>query len=273
MLFACPKCKEKLNILDTGVARCDNGHCFDRAKAGYYNLLLGNSGGVHGDNREMVEARCAFLSRGYYEPLANTVTELLLSHTDKCCTVLDSGCGEGYYTDFIERALTHRDGESYVSAFDISRDAVKAAHRRNANVSLCVASSYDMPLADGSVDAVFNVFSPLALEETRRVLKDGGIFIMAFPGVEHLFALKRFIYDTPYKNKPEPTALSGFQLVEERHLAYEMDITGSADLQSLFMMTPYAYRTPPKAKEKIMTLDKLVCEADFHILVYQKTNK
>ena len=270
MLFVCPKCKKKLNILDTGVARCEAGHSFDRAKAGYYNLLLGNSGGVHGDNRDMVEARRAFLSRGYYEPLANTVTELVLRHTEKACALVDAGCGEGYYTDFVERALSSRDGVSRVSAFDISRDAVKLAHRRNGNISLCVASSYDMPLADGSVDAVINVFSPLALEETHRVLKKDGIFVMAFPGEMHLFSLKSAIYDTPYKNKPESAELTGFKLLESQHLEYTMEISGTEDLQSLFMMTPYAYRTPREARERISSLDKLSCEADFYVLVYKK---
>lgn len=270
MLFVCPKCKKKLNILDTGVARCDLGHSFDLAKAGYYNLLLGNSGGVHGDNREMVEARRAFLSRGYYEPLAKAITELALKHTAANSALIDAGCGEGYYTDFVERALNARDGQSHVSAFDISRDAVKLAHRRNGNISLCVASSYDMPLASGSVDAVINVFSPLALDETRRVLKKDGLFIMAFPGEMHLFALKRAIYDTPYKNKPEATELDGFELLDSRHLEYSMDIQDSQDLQSLFMMTPYAYRTPKEARAKISSLDRLSCEADFHILVYKR---
>jgi 23S rRNA (guanine745-N1)-methyltransferase len=270
MLFACPKCKKKLNILDTGVARCDAGHSFDLAKAGYYNLLLGNSGGIHGDNREMVEARRAFLSRGYYEPLANAIAELILKHAETGCRLVDAGCGEGYYTDFVERALNLRDGESHVSGFDISRDAVKAAHRRNADISLAVASSYDMPLSDGSVDLLLNVFSPLALDETRRVLKKGGIFIMVFPGQMHLFSLKCAIYDTPYKNKPEPTELADFQLVDSTHLEYNMDISDSSDLHSLFMMTPYAYRTPKEARERIMSIDRLSCEADFHVLIYKK---
>jgi 23S rRNA (guanine745-N1)-methyltransferase len=57
MIFVCPKCKEKLNICDTGAAVCPNRHSYDRAKEGYYNLLLSRGGGTHGDNAEMVEAR------------------------------------------------------------------------------------------------------------------------------------------------------------------------------------------------------------------------
>ena len=79
MDFACPKCKEKL-LLDGNTKKCINNHCFDRAKAGYYNLLLGVGGGTHGDKAEMVEARRAFLSRGYYEPLADKLAALVTDH-------------------------------------------------------------------------------------------------------------------------------------------------------------------------------------------------
>ena len=80
MHFICPKCREKLNILDTRCV-CDNGHSYDRARGGYYNLLLSNVGGVHGDNREMVLARRAFLGAGYYEPLAKFLAYQVLEHT------------------------------------------------------------------------------------------------------------------------------------------------------------------------------------------------
>ena len=107
MDFACPKCKEKL-LLEGNTKKCINNHCFDRAKAGYYNLLLGAGGGTHGDNAEMVEARRTFLSGGFYEPLADKLAASVTEHTAKFGCVLDAGCGEGYYTDKIETMLRDR---------------------------------------------------------------------------------------------------------------------------------------------------------------------
>ena len=72
MDFACPKCRAAL-LTDGNLKKCENGHSFDRARAGYYNLLLGSSGGVHGDNRDMVEARRRFLSADNYLPLARAI--------------------------------------------------------------------------------------------------------------------------------------------------------------------------------------------------------
>lgn len=269
MHFSCPNCMGKLNISDK-VALCERGHSFDRARGGYYNLLVGNTGGVHGDNKEMVLARRAFLGGGYYAPLANRIAELVATHTERGGCLLDAGAGEGYYTDTVERALFERDGVSDVSAFDISKDAVREISKKNPRISLAVAGSYHMPIADGEFDTLINTFSPLALEETSRVLKQGGIFIMAIPGEMHLFDLKQVIYDTPYKNVVADTALDGFELIEDESLTYKFTLDSQEKIQNLFMMTPYAYRTRPSDRAKVEALTHLECTADFRIFVYRR---
>ena len=269
MHFNCPVCKKKLNIEATR-AVCENCHSFDRARGGYYNLLLSQNGSCHGDNKEMVLARREFLSAGYYEPLARRVAELAAEYTPTRGTLLDAGAGEGYYTDFCERGLFLRDGDSDVSAFDISKDAVREIGKKNQRISLAVAGSYHMPISDSEFDTVINTFSPLALEETLRVLKPGGHFIMAIPGEMHLFDLKQVVYKTPYKNAVEDTALSGLELVSDESLSYVMHIENNEDVCALFMMTPYAYRTRPEDKQKIEALERLDCTADFRIFVYRK---
>jgi 23S rRNA (guanine745-N1)-methyltransferase len=269
MDFVCPKCKGEL-VLDGNTKKCKSNHCYDKAKAGYYNLLLGVGGGTHGDNAEMVEARREFLSRGYYSPLAERLCAIVSRHTPELGCVVDAGCGEGYYTDAVERELSLRDGASCLLAFDISRDAVKYAARRNRSLSLAVATAYDMPLGDSTVDTVYNVFSPLAKDEVRRVLKSGGHFIMAYPGPMHLFGLKSLIYKTPYKNEPQPTQIDGFRLSSHEILSYEITLDTPEDVASLFMMTPYAYRTPREDRERILSLSRVKTEIEFIIDVYEK---
>ena len=257
-------------ILDGNTKKCNNGHCYDRAKAGYYNLLLGVGGGTHGDNAEMVEARRAFLSRGHYEPLADKLATLIASLVSKDGCVLDAGCGEGYYTDKIERAVKEQHGLSNVLAFDISRDAVKNAVKRNRDISYAVATAYDMPLSDSSVGVVFNAFSPLAIDEVRRVLHTGGRFVMVYPGAEHLFGLKSIIYKTPYKNEPQDTYIDGFKLLSHDTLTYSIRLDTADAIRSLFMMTPYAYRTSREDRERVLSLSEVVTEVEFVIDVYEK---
>ena len=270
MDFVCPKCGGALSLCDGGIKKCPSGHSYDRAREGYYNLLLGAGGGTHGDNELMLRARRDFLERGYYLPLAERVAGAVLEHTPVCGTVLDAGCGEGYYTALIERALSERDGASRLLVFDISKTAVKMTAKRSGSISAAVASAYNMPLADESVDTVVNVFSPMAEREVERVLKRGGAFVLVYPGADHLFSLKAAIYDTPYKNAPESAKLRGFELLCTESVDYTMSLAGQGAIQSLFMMTPYAYRTNDVGRVRISRLESLECEARFFISVYRK---
>ncbi len=270
MLFVCPKCKKALSVSSGGRAVCDSGHSYDRARDGYYNLLLKNTGGVHGDNKEMVLARRAFLDTGAYLPLVDKLSEIAGCFVGDGDLVLDVGCGEGYYTDLIERRLTENGINALVSGFDISRDAVKFAAKKNKRLSLAVASSYDMPVADGSVDFLINVFSPLALSETVRVLRKGGRFVMAIPDENHLFGLKTVLYEKPYKNTVEDSKLAGLKLISEEKISYRLLLDSAEKISSLFMMTPYAYRTPREAKERLLSLTNLETDIEFIVFTYEK---
>ena len=270
MLFCCPKCRRKLSVVPDGRAVCEAGHSYDRAREGYYNLLLENTGGTHGDNKEMVLARRAFLDSGAYLPLAEKLCESVLRHTRDGAVILDGGCGEGYYTDLLERRLAALGKDVSVFGFDISRDAVRLAAKKNRALSLAVASSYDMPVADGSVDILLNVFAPQALSETLRVLGAGGKFIMAIPDENHLFGLKSILYEKPYKNTVEKSELAGFSLLSEEKISYTLTLDTPGKISSLFMMTPYAYRTPPKARERLLSLERLETEIEFIVFTYER---
>lgn len=270
MKFVCPVCNEPFSSTENGSLRCRNNHSFDRSKEGYYNLLLSSSGGVHGDNKEMLSARRRFLESGAYEPLARAVFEELSSRLPSSSELLDMGCGEGYYTDYVSKAASVFGKPFSLHAFDISKDAVKLAAKRNKSISFIVASSYHVPALSESFDGVFNVFSPLAIEETSRVLKPGGIFVMAIPDENHLFGLKAAIYDKPYKNEPQESEIPGFELLSTRRLAYPLKLDSREKINDLFMMTPYAYRTGARERERISRLDTLECNAEFIVFTYRK---
>ena len=269
MKFICPKCSLPLSVSENGSAVCKNSHSFDRSKEGYYNLLLSNTKN-HGDNRDMVLARRNFLDTGAYLPLAKRISELVCENFKSNSVILDAGCGEGYYTDIIERALTDSGIDAQIIGFDISKDAVRVAAKKNRRLSLAVASAYHMPFADGTFDGVVNLFSPLALSETVRVIKPHGKFIMAIPAEEHLYGLKSVVYDTPYKNEVADFELEGLQLKSSERISYTLNLTSKQDIESLFMMTPYAYRTRKEDRERVYALDSLETQADFIVLVYEK---
>ena len=99
-------------------------HCFDISAKGHVNLAVGQAGG--GDPKEAVRARSEFLRRGHYEPFADAVCRLLKEYlAAEADTVIDAGCGEGYYTERIAESCS-------VSAigFDLSKAAVESAAAR-----------------------------------------------------------------------------------------------------------------------------------------------
>ncbi len=269
MLFVCPKCAGKLNINSSGAAVCALGHSYDRSRFGYYNLLLSEKGGTHGDNKEMIEARREFLSRGFYAPLAEKIAFICKELLKNGGNLLDAGCGEGYYTKCVKNALESA-GNVKIAVFDISKDAIRAAAKRKCADEYAVAGSYHMPITDGSINLVLNTFSPQAPKETLRVLKDGGFFVMAIPAEDHLFGLKSKIYDEPYKNKVEDTNIEGFTLLSSQEVKYTLKLDTESDIHSLFMMTPYAYRTSKEGRERVLNLKKLETDAHFLILTYKK---
>jgi 23S rRNA (guanine745-N1)-methyltransferase len=272
MNFVCPICKGAL-VLEQKAYKCSRSHSFDIARSGYVNLLPPAGLSCHGDNKEMLAARRRFLDTGHYYPLAKRVCTLASEYIPPSAAVLDIGCGEGYYTDLIERTLSERDGKSRVSALDISKDALKLLCARNKNISCAAASAYSVPAADGAFLGAVNMFSPLAIDEVARLLGEGGIFIMAFPAEDHLFSLKAAIYDTPYKNTPADMALEGFELIHTERVSYTFTLGSADQIASLFMMTPYAYRTKKENRDRILALSKLDCEADFYLCVYKKKGK
>ena len=265
-ILICPVCKKCL-YRDAHRFFCEKGHSFDVAKQGYVNLLRGK-GKTHGDNAMMIAARHRFLEKGFYAPLADALESLLCRFLTKDATVLDIGCGEGYYTHRAMQAAEKASGTVY--AFDVSKDALKVASRRHAAHCLFVGSAYDMPIADQSIDLSLLFFSPFCREEILRVLKKDGLFLMAYPGEKHLWGLKQALYETPYPNKPTAPEIEGFTVCEAREISGEILLSCQEDIAALFAMTPYYYKTSAQDKEKLYALSSLSTEISFHLVLYQK---
>lgn len=261
--LACPVCGDSLEKKEN-TFRCEKGHSFDISKHGYVNLLPPSGKGVHGDNKEMIRARKEFLDAGHYEKLRSALaTKVKFFCETRRVNVLDAGCGEGYYTEAIENAL-HAD----ITGIDISKDALVYASKRLKNACLAVGSVYRLPILPKKFDVVLNLFAPFDKGEYLRVMKNTGRLYMVIPGEDHLFELKAKLYDVPYKNALSPFEIDGFKLVSKENITYEMNITSGTDLQNLFKMTPYYYRTSPGRKAALDGISSLKITADFIILEY-----
>lgn len=270
-LWSCPVCGEALSA-GTHALRCINGHSYDLARKGYVNLLRSNQSHQkrHGDDRAMVAARTAFLDRGYYAPLRDALARESVSACGDAPVVLDLGCGEGYYTAAVEQALIAAGKTPAVLGVDISREALIAAHRRAPSLSLAVASLAHLPVADGACNLLLNVFAPVEAAEFARVLRPGGKLLRAIPLERHLWELKCAVYDVPYENRLPDLTLPGFALRERQDVKARITLPTQADIQALFMMTPYYYKTSRADQEKLRRLESLTTEIAFGLLTYEK---
>lgn len=269
--FICPVCKKELSE-EERLYRCEKGHCFDKSRFGYVNLLQSQKSSAkrHGDDRMMVRARRDFLDAGCYSFLRNALCEACEKYLPEGGIFLDAGCGECYYSSGLKQYYSEKEKEVFVSGVDISKDALEYASKRKSGIPLAVASLFDLPFADESFDAVLNIFSPDAYTEFRRVLKTGGYLIKIIPLENHLLGLKAAIYKKPYLNDVPDTELEGFECVKTSQQKMLLQMNSNETIQNLFKMTPYYYKTGIEDQQKINNLDYLETQAEFEIRVYRK---
>lgn len=270
MSYQCPICHQPLSPEATAL-RCDNRHQFDRAKEGYVNLLpvQHKRSRQPGDSAEMMLARREFLDGGYYQPLQKKVCELFEQVLPvSSLSILDLGCGEGYYTHEVANRFQAR-SETRVFGLDVSRAAVRFAAKRYHNVEFCVASSQRLPFASGFFDAVLRIYAPCNAEELLRVVKSQGYVLTVTPGPRHLIEFKELIYQEVRLHDDSPEQMDGFTLLEQHSLNYSMRLSSEMSA-ALLQMTPFAWRARPEVWGVLATTNEFDCETDFTLRLWQR---
>lgn len=238
-------------------------HNFDRAKSGYFNFLLKNQTILRGDHPTQIDARRNFLSKDFYLPLANQVNRMIASH--KPSSLIDAGCGEGYYTHAIKKD----NPTCKVYGFDISKEAVEKAAKQNREIHYCVSSVNRLPYRNNSSDMITSLFAPIDEVEFLRVLRVNGILLVISAHPQHLLELKEVAYDTIVKHEHTSLSNAKLKLLNFEEFSFTLNLT-QPDITNLFNMTPYGFRTSAKGKERVEAKENLAVTAKFIIETYQK---
>ncbi|WP_030382043.1 MULTISPECIES: methyltransferase domain-containing protein [unclassified Streptomyces] len=241
-LLRCPACRtHPLSPDPRGALRCPAGHAFDVARQGYAGLLTGVRA-TSGDDAGMVRARERFLAGGGYTPVRRAVARLAAGGpAGRPGTVVDVGCGTGYYLAGVLDRLPGARG----LGLDTSVRALRAAARAHERAA---AAAWDvfrpLPLADAVADVVLDVFAPRNPAEFHRVLRPAGRLVVVRPTERHLAELRgrvpAMVAVDPGKERRLHRALDPFfEVAAAGRVEYVMAL-GAAEALDLVGMTPSA---------------------------------
>ena len=238
--FACPICQENLTLVESSL-KCNNRHSFDLAKFGYVNLAPQIKQSANYD-KENFQNRQQILEAGFYQAILDAVSDLLAS-SKTTTTILDIGCGEGFYS----RKLQEGHSEKTFYAFDISKDSVQIAAKSEPNwaVNWFVGDLARLPIKDASMDILLDIFSPANYGEFRRVLSKDGILIKVIPTENHLKEIRQKVQDQltnkDYSNQDiKEHFQEHFTILSNQTASLTKTITAE-QLQALLSMTPLLF--------------------------------
>ena len=238
--FACPICQENLTLVESSL-KCENRHSFDLAKFGYVNLAPQIKQSANYD-KENFQNRQQILEAGFYQAILETISDLLAS-SKTATTILDIGCGEGFYS----RKLQERHPDKTFYAFDISKDSVQIAAKSEPNwaVNWFVGDLARLPIKDTSMDILLDIFSPANYGEFRRVLSKDGILIKVIPTENHLKEIRQRVQDQltnkDYSNQDIKNHFQEhFTILSSQTASLTKTITAE-QLQALLSMTPLLF--------------------------------
>ena len=238
--FACSICQENLTLVETSL-KCSKRHSFDLAKFGYVNLAPQIKQSANYD-KENFQNRQEILEAGFYQAILEGISDLLATKSS-AKTILDIGCGEGFYSRKLQES--HPDKTFY--AFDISKDSVQIAAKSEPNwaVNWFVGDLARLPIKDASMDILLDIFSPANYGEFRRVLSKDGILIKVIPTENHLKEIRQMVQDQltkkDYSNQDIKEHFQEHFSIQSRQIASLTKPITAEQRQALLAMTPLLF--------------------------------
>jgi 23S rRNA (guanine745-N1)-methyltransferase len=234
---------------------CPRGHSFDIARSGYINLLQPQErrAARPGDSAAAVAARRRLHDRGVTEALRVAVSEAVRATSSD--SVLDAGCGDGFYLG----ALRSETG-CEAHGVDISTPAVDAAARRYPQCEWVIANAdRALPYTDHSFHILLSITARMNAAEFRRVLRDDGRLLVALPAPDDLIELRGTGRDRV--GRTLDTFASGFTLIDQRRVSTCADLDASAVADVLASIYRPLQPRPAEAQRVTLSLDLLLFQS------------
>ncbi len=234
---------------------CECGHSFDVARSGYVNLLQPQDRRSNrpGDTVAAVQGRRRLHDLGATAPLLDAIAEFTAA--SKADSVLDAGCGDGFYLG----SLARQTGCS-AHGVDISVPAIDAAARRYPECQWIVANADRfVPYADHSFSMVLSITARMNASEFRRVLREDGRLLVALPAPEDLVELRGSGRDRVARTVE--TFAERFTLTGQRRVTTTADLDAAAVQDVLHSIYRPMQTRPIEAMRVTFSLDLLLFRA------------
>jgi len=147
------------------------------------------------------------------------------------------------------------------------------AARRDRSGLYAVAGSHRMPVLAERVSVLLTHFSPVSPDDFARVLRPGGVLLVAGPGEGHLYSFKQLLYDTPTTHQPaDQLAGDGrFDLVSETRIRHPLHLDRPQHVRELLAMTPFFWTLDAPGQARLGRVEQLDTETDVVVRVYRRT--
>jgi 23S rRNA (guanine745-N1)-methyltransferase len=246
---------------------CARAHSFDVARSGYINLLQPQDrrSKLPGDTKAAVEARRRLHDLGVTAPVLRGIAETLALHPGAVHaddTVLDAGCGDGFYLGTLAREIGFD-----AHGVDISTFAADAAARRfppSERLEWIVANADRfVPYADRSFSIVMSITARMNAAEFRRVLRDDGRLLVALPSPEDLAELRSHAGSSTTTGRDRTartieTFATGFTLADQRRVSTTAELSAEAAHDVLVSIYRPLRSQPVEAMRVTFSLDLLL---------------
>ncbi len=247
-IYKCPLCSESLSLANDSL-KCLNNHTFNINKKGVINFTTPMSDKLY--NEELFKSRRNVLKSNIFTKIKDTLLDLI---DDNNLFVLDVGCGEGSYLNYLKDKASN-----YYVGLDLSKPALNLASDY-LNSNFLLADLANIPIHNNSVDVILNILSPANYEEFNRILKSCGYLIKVIVNNDYLIELREDSKDND--SNVLNVLMKHMIVVDEFDIKYSA-LVSEEIISDLNKMTPINFHS-----DKIKLIDEITI--DFKIIIAKK---
>ena len=258
----CPLCRTNLTLQDNSF-RCCGDHCYDLSTKNYLNLAPQQKQLAIYDTN-LFSTRRRIFQAGFYAPLTQQLADAcrnLQQQLGRPISVLDAGCGEGFFAADLLQNLGEDMAE--IIALDLAKDGVIMAAKACPGLKCVVGDLSALPIAADGVDVILNVLSPANYQEFARVLKPGGLLLKVIPGADYLRQVRRAYNLPPGQDSDAEKLLAAVANYSATRLIYTLPVS-TDQVADFLKMSPLAHHhTAAAADFNEITIDLQLLSASF----------